>query len=327
MTAASTAIEDPQIAPRSDQARRTRRPSAWSDRVYWGILYGAAILFAFVCLAFLVTLVAQSLPGWRHTGIGLLWHSTWDPVNSQYGALPLIVGTLETSALALLFAVPIGIAVALAIVHLIPSALRTPLSALVELLATVPSVIYGIIGVIVLAPYCQNHLFPWLNSITHNFVLFSDVTSGQSVLLAGMVLFVMVLPTIVSLSRDAIAAVPHDQVEGALSVGATKWQTLYRVVLPSARVGITGAVTLGAARALGETIAVLFIVGGSFTISASLFAHGNTIAATIATTWDDSTALTKSVLCSLALILIAITATLNYAGSRLLARSRKGAGA
>ena len=293
--------------------------------MYWGVLYGAAIVFAFICIALLLTLVVQSLPAWRNSGLGLFTGSTWDPINKQYGALPLIVGTLETAAIALLFAVPIGIAVALCIVHLLPAPLRTPFSSFVEMLAAVPSVVYGIVGLLLLAPWCQNVLYPWLNSVTHNFVLFSNVTSGYSTLLAGMVLFVMILPTIMALSRDAIAAVPKDQVEAALSVGATRWQTLYRVVLPDARAGITGAVTLASARALGETIAVSMVIGGAFGLSRSLFGQGNTIAATIATSWDDSTALTKSALVALALILVVLTAFVNYVGRRLLARSTQGA--
>ena len=326
MPEATTALKADASGHPDQAGERSRRSPARSDRAYWFVLYGIGIIFVAICATFLISTILNSLPAWRHSGFGLIFGTTWDPDNSQYGALPLIVGTLETSFIALLFAVPIGILVAVSIVHLVPVRLRTPLSSFVELLAAIPSVVYGMVGVLVLAPWFQQHLLPWLQSTTHNFVLFSGVAfSGYSVLLAGVVLFVMVLPTIVALSRDAIASVAHDQVEGAVSIGATRWQTIFRVVLPAARVGITGAVTLAAARALGETIAVAMVIGGAFKIHSSISQGGNTAAAAIATSWDGSTALTISALFALGVILIAITAAVNTAGRQMLSRANRGA--
>lgn len=314
-------IVDPSPSEEAVDRARVRKPRARSDFLYWGVLMVATGLFAVVTCTFLYILISSSIPAWRHSGISFIFGATWNPGAGTYGALPLIVGTLETTAIALILAVPMGFLVAIALVHLAPTRLRTPLSSFVEMLAAVPSVVYGIVGVLVLAPYFQQHFLPWLESVTHNFYLFSGNFSTTSVLLAGVVLFVMVLPTIVSLSRDAIAAVPHDRIEGALSVGATKWQTIFRVVLPDARRGLTGAVTLAAGRALGETIAVAMVIGGYFHLSHSLLSGGTTLASSLATQWDDSSALTKSALGGLAIILIAITAAVNFAGRRMIRRA------
>lgn len=326
MPEASTALKADASKHRDLAGGPKWRSPARSDGAYWFVLYGMALIFIAICAAFLVTTVLNSLPAWRHSGFGLIFGTTWDPDNAQYGALPLIFGTLETSFIALLFAVPLGLLVAVAIVHLIPNRFRSPISSFVELLAAIPSVVYGFIGILVLAPWFQQYLLPWLKSTTHNFPLFSGAAfSGYSILLAGVVLFVMVLPTIVALSRDAIASVAHDQVEGAMSIGATRWQTIFHVVLPAARTGIIGAVTLAAARALGETIAVAMVVGGAFKIHSSISQGGNTMAAAIATGWDGATALTISALFALGVILIAITAAVNTAGRRMLSRANRGA--
>ena len=314
----------PRSEPRVEGPRV--RTSARGDLVYWSTLYGVALVFLAVCGVMLYFTIQGSLPAWEHSGLGLITGSIWSPGSGDFGALPLIAGTLETSAIALIFGVPLGILVAIAIVHQVPTRLRTPLSSFVELLAAIPSIVYGFIGLVIISPWAGESLFPWLQSSTHNFVLFSGLEpAGPSVLLAGIVLFVMVLPTIVAFSRDAIAAVPHELVEGGLSLGATRWQTIFRIVLPAARTGIIGAVTLAAARALGETIAVSMVIGGAFTTSRSLLLPGNTIAAAIATGWDDATALTHSAFLALAIVLIVITATINWIGRSLIARGRKGA--
>lgn len=321
----ATAIETVAApAPRDPTRRRRKLPLVGSDGVYWGVLYGVGVIFLAICGAFLYSTIDNSLAAWRHSGLGLITSSNWDPDGSDYGALPLILGTLETSFIALLFAVPIGILCAVTMVHLVPRRLRTPLSSFVELLAAIPSVVYGMVGALVLVAWFQSNLSPWLASVTHNFVLFSGPFPGNSTLLAGLILFVMILPTIAAFSRDAIASVPHDQIEGALSVGATKWQTIYRVVLPSARAGLTGAVTLGAARAVGETIAVAMVIGNATVFHASLLKTGGTLAATIANEWIDATSLTTSALFALGTMLIVLTATINAVGRQLLRRSQVG---
>jgi phosphate transport system permease protein len=292
-----------------------------SDALYKGVLYGASGLFAMVCLLFLWGVISPSIPAWRESGLSLIFGRTWDPSTETYGAFTLILGTLETTAIALLFAVPIGIGTALAIVHLLPARVRIPVSSAVELLAAVPSVVYGMFGLVVLAPIFSAHVEPWLAKITGGRFPFGGTPEGVSVLLAGCVLFVMVLPTIVALSRDVISTVPRDQIEGALSVGASRWQMLYRVVLPWARTGITGAVTLATARALGETIAVAMVIGVNPKLANSLFAPGSTLAATIATQFQGSSTHQLSYLYALAVILMVMTISVNWFGRRFIKRA------
>src|ERR1039458_2156454 len=227
-----------------------KRFSVKGDSVHWGVLYGVSGLFALICAVFIISIVASSIPAWRHSGLSIIYGRVWSQGTDSFGALPIIAGTLATTAIALVFAIPIGVGSALAIVHVLPARLRVLLSSLVELLAAVPSVVYGLWGLLVLAPWFENTVEPGLASITGSRFPFQAPPEGVSLLLAGCVLFVMILPMIVALSRDAIAVVPHDQFEGALSVGATKWQVVRKVVLPGARTGIVGAITLATARAL-----------------------------------------------------------------------------
>ena len=230
--------------------------SAKSDFVHRGVLYGVSGLFAVICIVFLLSVIVSSIPAWKHSGFSLIYGRTWSQGTDSFGALPIIAGTLATTVIALILAVPIGLGSALAIVHLLPQKLRLVASSLVELLAAVPSVVYGLWGLLVLAPWFESTVEPDLADITARHWPFDPPYEGVGLLLAGCVLFVMILPMIVALSRDAIAIVPREQYEGALSVGATKWQVLSKVVLPAAKTGIVGAVTLATARALGETVAV-----------------------------------------------------------------------
>jgi phosphate transport system permease protein len=210
-------------------------------------------------------------------------------------------------------------------VHVLPARLRIFASSLVELLAAVPSVVYGLWGLLVLAPWFEKSLQPDLADLTGGHFPFLPPFEGVSVLLAGCVLFIMILPMIVALSRDAIAVVPHDQFEGALSVGATRWQVLRKVVLPAARTGIVGAVTLATARALGETVAVALVIGLNPLFPHSLFSTASTLASTIAVQFQDATPLQVAALGALAVILMVLTAAVNWFGRRLIRRSTAGA--
>ena len=288
--------------------------SVKSDSAHWGVLYGVSGFFALICAIFLLSIVVSSIPAWRHSGLSIIYGRVWSQGTNSFGALPIIVGTLETTAIALFFAIPIGLGCALAIVHLLPGRLQIFFSSLVELLAAVPSVVYGLWGLLVLAPWFRVTLEPWLASLTGSHFPFEAPPEGVSLLLAGCVLFVMVLPLIVALSRDVIAVVPREQFEGALSIGATKWQVLRKVVLPGARTGIVGAVTLATARALGETIAVAMVIGLNPLFPNSLFSTASTLAATIALQFQDASRLQVAALGALALILMAMTAAVNWLG-------------
>jgi phosphate transport system permease protein len=298
-----------------------------TDLAHWGVLYGVSGLFALICAAFLLSIVVSSIPAWHHSGLSLIYSRVWNQGSNSFGALPIITGTLEMTAIALFFAIPIGIGCAVAIVHMLPGRLRIFVSSLVELLAAVPSVVYGLWGLLVLAPWFENTIQPRLAGLTGGHFPFQGPAEGVSLLLAGCVLFIMVLPMIVALSRDVIAVVPREQFEGALSVGATKWQVLRKVVLPGARTGIVGAVTLATVRALGETVAVAMVIGLNPLFPTALYSTAATLASTIALEFQDATPLQIVALGALALILMTMTAAVNWLGRILVRRSALRAGA
>jgi len=300
---------------------KPKRFASWSDFPYLGTLYGVSGLFAVIIAGFLISVIVTSMPAWRKYGLTIITGKTWDLATDQFGGFPLIFGTLEVTAIALFFAIPIGVGTALAIVHLLPHRIRLFFSSLVELLAAVPSVVYGLWGLLVLAPWFSATVQPWLAHLTGGHFPFQAPAEGVSLLLAGMVLFVMVLPLIVALSRDVIAIVPADQVEGALSLGATKWKVIRKVVLPGARTGIVGAVTLATGRALGETIAVTLVIGNNPLLAKSLFSPAATIASIIANQFDSATAIQLAALYAIAVVLMAITALTNAMGRELVRRS------
>jgi phosphate transport system permease protein len=300
--------------------------SVKSDWAHWSVLYGASGLFALICAVFLISIIVSSIPAWSHSGASIIYGRVWSQSTNSFGALAIITGTLATTAIALFFAIPIGVGSAIAIVHLLPGRLKILLSSLVELLAAVPSVVYGLWGLLVLAPWFEKTVEPGLAGITGGRFPFQAPPEGVSLLLAGGVLFVMILPMIVALSRDAIAVVPNEQFEGALSVGATKWQVIRKVVLPGARTGIVGAVTLATARALGETVAVAMVIGLNPLFPPSLFSTASTLASTIALQFQDATPLQVAALGALALILMAMTAIVNWFGRRFVRGSAFRAG-
>ena len=310
-----------QAAPSPGLAEGRPRRSAKSDSVYWITLYGVSGIFAVICIGFLLSVVSSSLPAWEKYGTSILTGTVWNQSTGQYGALPLIAGTLETAAIALTLAVPIGIGTALAIVFVLHSRLRTFFSSLVEVLAAVPSVVYGFWGLLVLGPWFASSVEPWLVSLFGGHFPFQDAPSTETILLAGCVLFVMVLPLIVALTRDAIATVPNELVEGALSVGATRWQVLHKVVLPGARVGIVGAITLASARALGETVAIALVIGLNPNFAHSLDSPAATLASIIATEFQDSTPIQVAALGALAVILMAMTLLVNLIGRQMIRRA------
>jgi phosphate transport system permease protein len=318
------AAESPKAVPDELLTAEPKRFAVKSDFAHWGMLYGVSGLFAVICAVFLISIIVSSIPAWKHSGLSIIYGRTWNQGTDSFGALPIITGTVATTVIALIFAIPIGIGTAIAIVHVLPGKLRIFASSLIELLAAVPSVVYGLWGLLVLAPWFQVTVEPDLAKLTASHFPFQAQREGISLLLAGCVLFIMVLPMIVALSRDAIAIVPHDQFEGALSVGATKWQVLRKVVLPAARTGIVGAVTLATARALGETVAVALVIGLNPLFPQSVFSTASTLASTIAVQFQDATPLQVAALGSLAVILMFMTAIVNWIGRLLIRRAAVG---
>lgn len=291
-------------------AHRARRGP---DRLFVWITRLAAFAVVLLLVALAVQLVAKSLPTWQTFGVAdFVTGTTWDPVAAVYGALPFIVGTILSSLLALLFAAPIGILTAVFLAEMAPARLATPLIFMIELLAAIPSVVFGLWGVFVLAPFLRDTVEAWIVSVFGWIPFLSGPTFGIGLFSAGVILAIMILPTIVSISREVIRSVPDTQREAMVALGATRWETITRAVLPFARSGIVGAVILGLGRALGETMAVTMIIGNGQNIPTRLFDQAQTIASKIATTFNEATAgLQVSSLIALGLILLVITILLN----------------
>jgi phosphate transport system permease protein len=252
------------------------------------------------------------------SGWGFVTGRTWDPISGEFGALPFIYGTVVTSILALLFAIPVGVGAAIFLAELAPSRLSDPMTFLIELLAAVPSVIIGLIGIFVLVP-ALNTVVPALKSVLGFLPIFSGPFYGVSVFSAGVVLSVMIVPFIISISREVLLAVPRDQREAALALGATRWESTCQVVIPYARTGIIGSIFLALARSLGETMAVTMVIGNTPKISASLLAPGYSIASVIANEFTEATGdLYLSALIELGLVLFALSIVLNGAARLLI---------
>ncbi len=293
------------------------------DRGYRGLLATVGALFGALVIWFVVSLVVEAKPAFSTLGFSWLVGHTWNPSHGQYGLLPFILGTVETTAIAMVLAIPIGLGTALALAYLVPERTRPALSTAVELLAAVPSVVYGLWGLVVLAPLVRDHLEPFLTSVLGWTGLFNGPNVGVGLLLAGLILFVMVLPTMVAISRDVLAVVPTEQIEGAMALGATRWQVLRKVVVPGARTGLLGAFTLATGRALGETVAVALVIGNSPYIAHSLKSTASTIPALVVNNFGEATGTELSVLFGAGLVLLVIGIAVN-AGARALVRSAAG---
>jgi phosphate transport system permease protein len=265
-----------------------------------------------ITLALVYQLWADSVLPRHKFGLKFLITSVWDPVFEQFGALPFIYGTLVTSAVALCIAVPLGIGAAIFLAELAPQRVSNTLTFFIDLLAAVPSVIYGLLGVFILVPLMRTTIQPFLKATLGFLPLFSGPSYGVGFLTAGIVLAVMVIPFIISVSREVLMSVPRDQREAALALGATHWESTWKVVVPYARTGIFGSVFLALARALGETMAVTMVIGNTPRIAASLFAPGYSIAAVVANEFTEATGdLYLQALIELGLVLFVLTFILN----------------
>lgn len=289
-------------------------------------LFAASVVLITVLLIFNLW-QGSALP--RHKfGFHFLFTSVWDPILDEYGALPFIFGTLVTSAVALLIAVPLGIGAAIFLAELAPARLSDSLQFFIDLLAAVPSVIYGLLGFLALVPLMRDYGQPGLKHILGFLPLFSGPTYGLGFLTAGIVLAIMVIPYIISVSREVLLSVPRDQREAALALGSTRWESTWKVVVPFARTGIMGSVFLALARALGETMAVTMVVGNVVAISPSLFSPGYSIAAVIANEFTEATGdMYLQSLVELGLVLFLLTFILNgLARLLIVVTSQRGSG-
>lgn len=282
------------------------------DQIARGVVGAAALLILVITAALIYELWTNSALSREKFGWGFLTSSTWDPNAEEFGALPFLFGTVVTTAVALLIGVPLGVGAAIFLAELAPRKLSAAVTFCIELLAAVPSVIYGLLGVFVMIPFLKSAVAPALKASLGWTPLFSGPFYGVSVLSAGIVLSLMILPFIVSVSRQVLLSVPHEQREGALALGATKWETTWQVVVPFAKRGIAGSIFLALARSLGETMAVTMVIGNAPQIKASLFAPGYSIAAVIANEFTEATFdLYVNALIELGLVLFALTIVIN----------------
>jgi phosphate transport system permease protein len=285
-----------------------------SDPLFaFGVL--AAAIFIPVLLILMIFMLTEAAQGSiTRFGLDFLWGTNWDPVQErqQFGALPFIYGTIVSSLIALVVGAPIALGAAICLTEMAPQRIREPIALLIELLAAIPSVVYGLWGIFVLAPFLRTSVQPTLSHYLGWTPLFSGPPYGIGMMAGGLILAIMILPTIAAVSRDVINAVPASQREAMYAVGSTRWETVRKVIVPYARFGILGAVMLGLGRALGETMAVTMVIGNRSDISASLFAPSYTMASVIANEFAEATYdLYLGALIEIGLVLFLVTLVMN----------------
>jgi phosphate transport system permease protein len=296
--------------------------SRFSDEIFRQVTRFFAFLVFSLLVAILGSLLIGGWPSIERFGAGFLWDDEWDPVQEKFGALVPIYGTLVTSAIALLIAIPVSFGIAVFLTELSPVWLRRPLGTAIEMLAAIPSIIYGMWGLFVFAPIFQAHVQPLLQATLGKVpglsIVFSGTPMGIGMLTAGVILSVMVIPFITAVMRDVFELVPPLLKESAYGLGSTTWEVVWHVVLPFTKVGVIGGIMLGLGRALGETMAVTFVIGNAHRLSPSLFAPGNSIASALANEFTEAVGdVYTSALIELGLILFLIT-TIVLALSKLL---------
>jgi phosphate transport system permease protein len=314
-----------------DKRARTKRRSPLGDMAFGSLTFFFALLVLLLLSGVLGSLVAGAWPALRHFGLGFIVADTWNPVTEKFGALAPIFGTLVTSAIAMLIGIPVAFGIALFTTELCPPWLKRPLATMIELLAAIPSIIYGIWGLFVLAPFVQAYIEPLLidtlGAIPGIGLLFAGPPLGIGVLTAGFILAVMVLPLISSIMRDVFLTVPPVLKESAYALGATTAEVAWQVVLPYARIGVVGGILLGLGRALGETMAVTFVIGNSYHVHLSILQPGTTISAALANEFTEAVGdLYLSSLVALGLILFVITFVVLAIARLLMSRLQQQAG-
>jgi phosphate transport system permease protein len=282
-----------------------------ADRLFKLTTLVFALAIAGLAVSMIIQMAGDSTLAFDKFGLSFIWREGWDPVRDEFGALPFIYGTAVSSTIGLLIAVPVSLGVAVFLVEHAPRALSTAVSFLVQLLAAIPSVVYGLWGIFVLAPLLRDSVYPRIQSVLGFLPLFKGTPNGFGLLTAGIILSIMIVPIVTAVTTDVMRAVPRAQPEASLALGATKWEAT-RVVLHNARPGITGAVILGLGRAVGETMAVTMVIGNRPQISASLFDPSFTIASAIANEFTEATSeIYRHALVELGLILFIITFVIN----------------
>jgi len=300
-------------------ARQRRRPA---DILFKFTATACASIVLILLAGMLIRTTWAAWPAFQHSGTGLVTSNDWNPNTNSFGGLSFIYGTLVSSVIALVLAVPVSLLIALFVSEVAPPGVGTPLGWIIDLLAAVPSVVYGLWGVFVLVPFLTNHVWKWLSN--SGFPLFSPLASGRDFATAGVILALMITPIISAICRETFRTVPADEKESALALGATRWEMIRLAVLPRSRPGIVAAVMLGFGRAVGETIAVAYLIGGvPNKITWDLFQQGSSIAANIALQFNEASSLPlfKAALIAIGVVLFVITLLINMA-ARLIIRRR-----
>jgi phosphate transport system permease protein len=315
MGASTVGVREPEMI----RQPMPRKPDWLASKVFVASLYGSCALFLLLMAGLVEELVRGSMLSLQTFGIGFLWGTQWDPVTSKFGASPFIYGTLVSSAVALLLAGFAGVLAGVFLAEFAPRRLSMGLAMLIELLAAVPSVVYGLWGLFVLAPFVTNWIAPALQNTLGFLPLFQGTIYGVNMLVAGLILALMIVPTIIAVTRDLVVAMPMRYREASIALGATRWEAVSKVILPALRPGIFGACMLALGRALGETIATTMVIGNRPAISASLFAPGYTMASVIANEFTEATTnVYISALMELGLLLLVVSVIVNGAGRLLL---------
>ena len=297
------------------------RRSGYNDNIFSNLTLFFAIVIVVILAALVFILTRDAMPAINKFGFAFITNTMWNPVTDVFGALPAIYGTLVTSLVGLLIAVPISFGAAIFLVELAPNWLKGPASFVIEMLAAIPSVIIGLWGLYVLVPVVRHPIEKWLGSHLGGIPFFQGPPFGVGFLAAGLVLAIMTIPIITAVTRDAMKAVPNEQREAMYALGATRWEVINKAVLPYCRTGMVGGVILGLGRALGETMAVTMVIGNSNKLTASLFSPGTTIASTIASQFGEaSTGVQTGSLIELALILFGVTLIVNVIARTLVWR-------
>ena len=327
----SAALSNTTVEKRASDRSAVLRRLTIIDLVFKAITQAAAIGVLILLGGVILSLIIGSLPAFREFGLSFFTTQSWNPVTEKFGALAPIYGTVITSLLALIIAVPVGLGIAIFLTELCPKSLRRPIGIAIELLAGIPSIIYGIWGLFFLAPFLQTWVQPALISFFGPVPILSSLFAGPpygiGIFTAAFVLAIMVLPFITAISRDVFETVPPVLKEAAFGIGCTTWEVVRRVVIPFTRVGVIGGVMLGLGRALGETMAVTFVIGNAHKISPSLLAPGTTISATIANEFTEAVGdIYTSSLIALGLILFLITFVVLAIARYMLMRIEKKAG-
>jgi phosphate transport system permease protein len=315
----------PETAPTPPPPRPAARGVDAGDRVYRALLTAAALALPALLAALVTGLAASAWPAVRRFGARFLWTSVWDPVAGVFGAAPMIVGTLASSLLALLLAVPLALGVAVFLAEFAPRWLRQPVAFLVELLAAIPSVVYGLWGVFVLIPLLRAAVVPALRAVLGWTPFVDGPFYGSSLLAGATILAIMMVPYIAAVSREVLLAVPPSQREAAVAMGATRWEAVWTAVMPYGRAGLIGAVILGLGRALGETMAVTMVIGNRHDVGLSLLQPAYTMAAAIANEFSEATTdLYLAALFEVGLVLFVITLGVNALARLLIWRVARG---